>query len=162
MRPDHGILARSALEVAPLLLGALLGRDEVLLRITEVEAYLGPGLDPVSQAFRGQTRRNASMFGLSGQVYAYFTYGMHVCANIVCSPVGDASAVLLRAGEIIEGVTEARMSRVGRQVRVTGSRQARPPAGSTTGGLDRRGPTSGRSAPGRRTRMPRSGWPLCR
>ena len=122
MRPDHGILARSALEVAPLLLGALLGRDEVLLRITAVEAYLRPGLDPGSQAFRGQTRRNASMFGLSGQVYAYFTYGMHVCANIACSPGGEASAVLLRAGEIFEGVTEARMSRVGRQVRVTGSR----------------------------------------
>ena len=111
MRPDHGILARPAVEVAPLLLGALLGRDGVLLRITEVEAYLGPGLDPGSQAFRGQTRRNASMFGLSGQVYAYFSYGMHVCANIVCSPGGEASAVLLRAGEIIEGVTEARMRR---------------------------------------------------
>ncbi|TFC99537.1 DNA-3-methyladenine glycosylase [Cryobacterium sandaracinum] len=106
-----GILARPAVEVAPQLLGALLDRAGVRLRITEVEAYLGQGLDPGSHAFRGQTRRNASMFGPSGHLYAYFSYGMHVCANIVCSPGGEASAVLLRAGEIVDGVAEARMRR---------------------------------------------------
>ncbi len=111
MTLDLGILARPAIEVAPLLLGAVLGRAGVLLRITEVEAYLGPGLDPGSHAFRGQTRRNASMFGPNGHVYAYFSYGMHVCANIVCSPDGEASAVLLRAGEIVAGIPEARMRR---------------------------------------------------
>jgi DNA-3-methyladenine glycosylase len=108
---DNGILARPAVEVAPLLLGGVLGRAGVRLRITEVEAYLGPGVDPGSHAFRGLTRRNASMFGPSGHVYAYFSYGMHVCANIVCSPDGEASAVLLRAGEIVDGVAEARMRR---------------------------------------------------
>ncbi|HSP75127.1 MAG TPA: DNA-3-methyladenine glycosylase [Cryobacterium sp.] len=111
MRPDHSILARPAVEVAPLLLGAVLGRAGVLLRITEAEAYLGPGLDPGSHAFRGETRRNATMFGPSGHLYAYFSYGMHVCANIVCSPGGEASAVLLRAGEIIAGEASARMRR---------------------------------------------------
>ena len=111
MTSSHGILARPAVEVAPLLLGGVLGRAGVRLRITEVEAYLGPGVDPGSHAFRGRTRRNASMFGPSGHVYAYFSYGMHVCANVVCSPDGEASAVLLRAGEIVDGVTEARMRR---------------------------------------------------
>ena len=101
------LLNRSALEVAPLLLGAVLTRGRVSVRITEVEAYLGE-TDPGSHAFRGLTPRTRTMFGPSGHVYAYFSYGMHVCANVVCSPEGEASGVLLRAGEIIAGLDEAR------------------------------------------------------
>ena len=104
------LLERPAVEVAPLLLGALLSVDDVTLRITEVEAYLGE-VDPGSHAFRGETPRTAVMFGQPGRLYTYFTYGMHTCANIVCSPEGTASAVLLRAGEVIEGVELARMRR---------------------------------------------------
>lgn len=81
------------------------------MRITEVEAYLGDGVDPGSHAFRGRTPRVASMYGAPGHLYAYFTYGMHVCANVVCSPAGQASAVLLRAGEIVNGVDLARVRR---------------------------------------------------
>jgi len=105
------ILERSAVEVAPLLLGGLLTVDGVTLRLTEVEAYLGE-VDPGSHAFRGETRRNSVMYGLPGHLYTYFTYGMHVCANVVCSPVGVASAVLLRAGEIVDGVEAARARRL--------------------------------------------------
>ncbi|MGO4191751.1 DNA-3-methyladenine glycosylase [Arthrobacter sp. YAF17] len=105
------LLSRDAREVAPLLLGAVLtheGRDgPVSVRITEVEAYLGPQdslhPDPGSHTFRGATARNAVMFGPAGHLYVYFTYGMHHCANIVCGPDGLASAVLLRAGEIVAG-----------------------------------------------------------
>lgn len=97
--------------MAPLLLGAVLtheGNDgPVSVRITEVEAYLGPHdsphPDPGSHTFRGATARNAPMFGPAGHLYVYFTYGMHHCANIVCGPAGVASAVLLRAGEIVAG-----------------------------------------------------------
>ena len=97
--------------MAPLLLGAVLtheGRDgAVSVRITEVEAYLGPHdslhPDPGSHTFRGATARNAVMFGPAGHLYVYFTYGMHHCANVVCGPEGVASAVLLRAGEIVAG-----------------------------------------------------------
>lgn len=99
------------MDVAPLLLGAYLVHGDVRLRITEVEAYLGEGTDPGSHAFRGRTARNAVMFGEPGHLYAYFTYGMHVCANIVCSPAGESSGVLLRAGEIVDGVEVARMRR---------------------------------------------------
>ncbi|WBM79822.1 DNA-3-methyladenine glycosylase [Cryobacterium breve] len=81
------------------------------MRITEVEAYLGDGTDPGSHAFRGRTRRNATMYGPPGHLYAYFSYGMHVCANIVCSPEGEASALLLRGGEVVDGLVEARSRR---------------------------------------------------
>jgi DNA-3-methyladenine glycosylase len=112
---SSGFFDRTSVEVAPDLLGARLTRHsalgDVTLRITEVEAYLGVGEDPGSHSFRGMTARNAVMFGPPLRLYTYFTYGMHVCANIVCSPEGQASAVLLRAGEIVEGVELARVHR---------------------------------------------------
>ncbi len=103
-----------ATEVAPLLLGAVLSKTtaegSVSVRITEVEAYLGED-DPGSHAFRGPGKRNAVMYGPAGQLYTYFTYGMHVCANVVCSPDGTASAVLFRAGEVVDGIALARHRR---------------------------------------------------
>jgi DNA-3-methyladenine glycosylase len=104
------LLERPSVEVAPLLLGGFLTVDDVRLRITEVEAYLGE-FDPGSHAFRGPGKRNAVMYGPPGHVYTYFTYGMHVCANVVCSPEGIATAVLLRAGEIVDGTDVARPRR---------------------------------------------------
>jgi DNA-3-methyladenine glycosylase len=104
---DRDLFAQDAVDVAPLLLGGLLRHGGTVLRITEVEAYRAAD-DPGSHAFRRQTARNASMFGPPGHLYAYFSYGMHVCANIVCSPEGEASAVLLRGGEIVAGLDAAR------------------------------------------------------
>lgn len=110
MTVDRDLLAQGAVDVAPLLLGGLLRHGSTVLRITEVEAYLA-GTDPGSHAFRRRTPRNSTMFGPPGHLYAYFSYGMHVCANIVCSPAGEASAVLVRAGEIVTGIDEARLRR---------------------------------------------------
>lgn len=79
----------------------------VAVRLTEVEAYDGAN-DPGSHAFRGMTRRNATMFGPPGRLYVYLSHGLHHCANLVTGPEGDPGAVLLRAGEVIEGVDIAR------------------------------------------------------
>ena len=107
---------RPVLEVARELLGSYVTRctDDglVRLRLTEVEAYAG-AIDPASHAYRGQTRRNATMFGPPGHAYVYFTYGMHYCVNLVCGPPGEASAVLLRAGAIVDGLDLARERRRG-------------------------------------------------
>jgi DNA-3-methyladenine glycosylase len=107
---SRAFLDRPVLTVAPALLGGVLVHGDVVLRITEVEAYDGAN-DPASHAFRGQTPRNAVMFGRAGHLYIYFTYGMHYCANVVCGPVGAASAVLFRAGEVVGGEALARTRR---------------------------------------------------
>ncbi|MCC9146340.1 MULTISPECIES: DNA-3-methyladenine glycosylase [unclassified Arthrobacter] len=111
---DRHRLAVPATEAARHLLGAVLTHDvdgeRVGVRITEVEAYMGDA-DPGSHAFRGQTARNATMFGPAGHLYVYFTYGMHYCANVVCGAEGEATGLLLRAGEIVEGADIAAVRR---------------------------------------------------
>ena len=103
---------RPVLEVARDLLGAVVVASGVSVRLTEVEAYAG-ARDPASHAFRGRTPRNDVMFGPPGHAYVYFTYGMHYCMNLVCGPDGEASAVLLRAGEVVAGLDLARSRRPG-------------------------------------------------
>lgn len=103
-------LDRPALEVAPELLGAVLTVDGVSVRLTEVEAYEGEA-DPASHAWRGATPRNAVMYGPAGRLYVYLSYGIHSCVNIVCDVEGRASAVLLRAGEVVAGEERVRQRR---------------------------------------------------
>ena len=100
-------------QVAPCLLGALLVAGGVTVRITETEAYAGVGQDPGSHAHRGRTPRTETMFGPAGRLYAYFTYGLHWCLNVVTGPEGEASAVLFRAGEVVAGHELARGRRPG-------------------------------------------------
>lgn len=116
---------RPATAVAPELLGCVLAHHVadgvVAAEIVEVEAYMGRA-DPPSHAFRGQTARNEVMFGEPGHAYVYFTYGMHFCVNLVCQPAGEASAVLLRAGRVVDGVELAAARRAGASGR-NGSRR---------------------------------------
>ncbi|MFC0863882.1 DNA-3-methyladenine glycosylase [Sphaerimonospora cavernae] len=109
---DRAFFDRPSCEVAPDLLGRVIAHGPVAVRLTEVEAYGGPGQDPASHTYRGRTPRNSVMFGEPGHVYVYFTYGMHFCANLVCLPEDVGSAVLMRAGEVIAGVDVARSRRL--------------------------------------------------
>lgn len=102
------VLAGDAVVVAPRLLGAVVHGRGVSVRLTEVEAYRGVGDDPGSHAFRGQTPRTAPMFGAAGTLYVYLSYGMHRCLNLVTGEPGVASAVLVRAGEVVSGLERAR------------------------------------------------------
>lgn len=108
------LLARPASEVAPSLLGCRFSHstDEgtVTVELTEVEAYMGEA-DPASHAYRGPTARNEVMFGDPGRLYVYRSYGMHWCCNVVTGHDGTASAVLLRAGRVVDGVHLARRRR---------------------------------------------------
>jgi DNA-3-methyladenine glycosylase len=98
-------------ETARTLLGWRLVAHGVTVRLTEVEAYSGLGLDPASHAHRGVTGRNKVMFGPAGILYVYQIYGMHFCANVVCGAEGEAAAVLLRAGAVVDGLELARQRR---------------------------------------------------
>ena len=104
------MLAGPAEVAARALLGCRLTAGGVTVRLTEVEAYAGEA-DPASHAYRGRTRRNEVMYGPPGFAYVYFTYGMHWCLNVVCGQSGHASAVLLRAGTVVDGLDAARARR---------------------------------------------------
>jgi len=104
------VLEQPALVVAPVLLGATISGRGVTVRITEVEAYMGES-DPGSHAFRGQRVRNRHLFGPPGTLYAYRSYGIHTCLNVVSGPDGFASGSLLRGGEVVDGLEVARQRR---------------------------------------------------
>lgn len=107
LEPDYSWLESDSLEVAPRLLGWELMSHadgaETAGRIVEVEAYHGV-TDPASHAYRGRTTRTAPMFERGGTIYVYLSYGINNCVNIVTSPAGEASAVLIRALEPTTGL----------------------------------------------------------
>jgi DNA-3-methyladenine glycosylase len=116
----QSLLARPAIEVAPLLLGSTF-RTRVdgvatAVRLIEVEAYMGAE-DPASHAHRGETPRTAPMFMAAGVIYVYLSYGVHHCVNIVTGPAGVGQAVLLRGGTPISGI-DAMRERRGRDTRL--------------------------------------------
>lgn len=122
--------ARSVLEVAPELVGAILVRElpgggRLTGRIVEVEAYDGER-DLACHASRGRTPRNETLYGEPGRAYVYLCYGMHFLLNAVSAKAGYPAAALIRAIEPLDG-REA--MRPGRSVSVTASRPERIASG---------------------------------
>jgi len=105
-RLPRAFFARDTRAVARDLLGKVLvhldGGVRRAARIVETEAYHGEE-DRASHARFGRTPRAEVMFGKAGVAYVYLVYGMHHCANVVTGEEGFAAAVLLRAGEPLEG-----------------------------------------------------------
>jgi DNA-3-methyladenine glycosylase len=113
---SRAFFEQRCLTVAPALVGAYLVRrlddgTELVGRIVEVEAYVGDGSDPGSHSHRGLTPRNRAMFGPPGRLYVYRSYGIHICANVVCESDGRSAAVLLRAVEPHLGTERMRVLR---------------------------------------------------
>lgn len=108
--PLLALLSQPAPVCAPALLGATITGRGVTLRITEVEAYWGP-TDPGSHGHRGLTPRNRHLFGPPGTLYAYRSYGIHTCVNVVSGPEGTSSGSLLRGAAVLAGVETARERR---------------------------------------------------
>lgn len=127
----------AAHEVAPRLLGSLFEREldgrRLIGKIVEVEAY--DQLDVASHSYRGETPRTKVMFGPSGHLYVYFTYGMHYCMNVVTSGAGHGAGVLIRALEPLEGLDIMSMNRHG----LTGEQLTNGPAKACQAfGVDKR------------------------
>ena len=99
--------------VARAVIGMVLVRGPVALRITEAEAY--PPDDSASHCRMGRTPRNLPMWGPPGHAYVYLCYGMHRMLNLVTNPDGEGAAVLIRAAEPLRGLEEVATRRNGRR-----------------------------------------------
>lgn len=97
---------RKTLTVARELIGKTLVRKlngrEIRQTITETEAYVGPH-DLASHSARKRSARSESMWGASGTIYVYFTYGMHWMLNIVTEEKDFPAAVLIRGTNKVSG-----------------------------------------------------------
>ncbi|KAL8128824.1 hypothetical protein V2J09_017979 [Rumex salicifolius] len=91
-----------ALELAPLLLGKLIRKGDVVLQITEVEAYRTN--DSACHGRFGITPRTAPVFGPGGHAYVYLCYGLHTMLNVVADKEGNGAAVLIRASAPVAGL----------------------------------------------------------
>jgi len=105
--------------------------QRLILRIVETEAYQGEG-DRASHAHAGPvTPRSRRLFRPGGHAYVYLIYGMHHCLNAVTGDDADGTAVLLRAGEPVEG---ARRMAENRGLADRADKPRRPRPGDLAGG----------------------------
>jgi len=103
---------RDALVVARDLIGKLIRKENIILRITEVEAYCFPN-DSANHCRFGRTKRNEAMWGPGGHAYVYLCYGMHHMLNLVTNKKNEGAAVLIRSCEPVSGIDEIKKRRFG-------------------------------------------------
>lgn len=108
-KPPRAFFAQPTLALARALIGVTLAHDDGKRvrrgRIVETEAYLGPK-DLAAHSARGRTARTEVMYGPPGHAYVYFIYGFWNCLNVVSGAPGIPHAVLLRALEPLDGLSE--------------------------------------------------------
>jgi len=98
--------AGNSCTVARALIGAVLRVGSCSGAIVEVEAYR---TDAASHALT-RPRQGAMLKDTYGRIYVYLIYGMYHCLNITTER-GGVGAVLIRAVEPIEGLTQMRLRR---------------------------------------------------
>jgi len=73
--------------------------------ITETEAYHQS--EKACHAYDGRlTARTEVLFDSGGKSYVYLCYGIHYLFNVTTGPLGEASAVLIRALKPLNGIPE--------------------------------------------------------
>lgn len=105
---DVAFFTQPALILAPQLLGKKLVRvvdgQQLVSKIVEVEAYVGPHDKGAHTFGNKRTARTETMFWRGGHIYVYLIYGMYHCMNIVAANEGQPEAVLIRAVEPLQGI----------------------------------------------------------
>lgn len=95
-------------EVAKELLGKYIvrktKRGNIIGKIIEVEAYLGPSDKACHSYNYKKTERTDPMYMKPGTLYVYFIYGMYYCLNVATEPEGMPCAVLIRQLYPVNGI----------------------------------------------------------
>jgi DNA-3-methyladenine glycosylase len=79
-------------------------KGEIVGKIVETEAYIGP-YDKASHAYRNRkTKRNFVQFGERGHAYIFRVYGMYHCFCVVIGQKYIPAVALIRSVEPIKGI----------------------------------------------------------
>jgi len=111
---------RDTVQVARDLLGRHIVRilpdgTQLICRITETEAYVGP-IDKACHAYNSRrTPRTETLFARPGTAYIYLIYGMYHCLNFVTEPEGEPCAVLIRGAVPVKNADIIAENRFGRK-----------------------------------------------
>ena len=107
-RLTRELLIRDTRTVAKDLLGKYLVRKtlsgDIIGKIIEVEAYLGP-TDKACHCYSfKKTEKTKVMYEKPGTIYVYYIYGMYFCLNVITEPEGMPCAVFIRKIFPIDGI----------------------------------------------------------
>lgn len=107
-RLPRNFFERDTNHVAKDLLGRFLVRKtkkgDIIGKIIEVEAYLGPEDKACHSYNYRKTERTKVMYEKPGTLYIYLIYGMYFCLNVITEPKGMPCAVLIRQLSPLYGI----------------------------------------------------------
>ncbi|MHA1689843.1 MAG: DNA-3-methyladenine glycosylase [Promethearchaeota archaeon] len=117
-RLSRAFFSRETKTVARDLLGKYLVRiteqGDMVGKIIEVEAYLGP-YDKACHSYNWKrTKRTEIMYSKPGTLYVYLIYGMYHCLNVITEKKGMPCAVLIRQLSPVKGVDLMKKNRQGK------------------------------------------------
>jgi len=84
---------------------------DLIGKIIEVEAYLGPKDKACHTYNYKKTERTKTMYEEPGTLYVYLIYGLYHCLNVITEPRGRPCAVLIRQLYPVKGIELMRRNR---------------------------------------------------